>query len=59
MSLPIKQIQTHREQTCCQGRVWERDRLGVWDYQVQTIIYHIYICITELLCCTPETNTTL
>ena len=22
-------------------------------------IYYIYICITESLCCTPETNTTL
>ena len=45
MSLPIKQIQTHREQTCCcQGGVWERDGLGVWDYQMQTIIYYIYVC---------------
>ena len=45
MNLPMKQKQTHRhrEQTCgCQGggRRW-RNGLGVWDQQMQTIIYRI------------------
>ena len=33
----------HREQTCgCQGGGgWERDKLGVWDQQMQTIIYRM------------------
>ena len=42
MNLSAKQKQTHRhkEQTCgCQGgREWERDGLGVWDWQMQTVI---------------------
>ena len=66
----------------------ERDKLGVWDQQIQATIYkvnkvllystgnytqypvtnhngkeyekeYLCICITESLCCTPETNTTL
>ena len=40
-----KQKQTHeyREKTCgCQGGgEWERDGLGVWDYQIQIIIYRM------------------
>ena len=43
MDLSTKQRQTHRHrgQTCgCQGREgWRRDGLGVWDKQVQTIIF--------------------
>ena len=43
MNLSMKQKQTHRrrEQACgCQGGGgWGRDRLGVWDQQMQTIIY--------------------
>ena len=43
MNISTKQKQTHRhrEQTCgCQGGgVWEREGLGVWDQQMQTIIY--------------------
>ena len=43
VNLAMKQEQTHscREQTCgCQGvRMWEKEGLGSWDYQMQTIIY--------------------
>ena len=43
MNLSMKQKQNyrHREQTGgCQGEGgWERDRQGVWDQQMQTIIY--------------------
>ena len=43
MNLPTKQKRIHRrrEQTCgCQGGGgWVRDRLGVWDEQMKTIIY--------------------
>ena len=43
MNISTKQKQTHRhrEQTCgCQGGGgWEREGLGVWDQQMQTIIY--------------------
>ena len=45
MNISMKQKQTHRhrEQTCgCQGgEEWERERLGVWDQQLQTIIYRM------------------
>ena len=50
MNLPTKQeqIHRHRKQTCaCQGwgveGVWAQGRegLGVWDQQMQTIIYRI------------------
>ena len=45
MNLSMKQKQTHRhrEQTCgCQGgEGWEREELGVWDKQMQTIIYRM------------------
>ena len=45
MTLSMKQKQTHRhrEQTCdCQGEsVVGRDRLEVWDQQMQTIIYRV------------------
>ena len=45
MNLSTKQKQTkrHREQTCgCQGGWWwERDRLGAWDQQRQTIMYRM------------------
>ena len=38
-----KQTHRHREQTCgCQGGGgWERDGLGVWGQQMQTIIYRM------------------
>ena len=38
-----KQTHRHREQTCgCQGGGgWGRDRLGVWDEQMQTITYRM------------------
>ena len=37
----MKEKQTHREQTCgCQWEgEWGWDKLGVWDQQMQTIIY--------------------
>ena len=41
MNLSTRQKQTHRrrEQVCgCQGG-WAREELGVWDEQMQTIIY--------------------
>ena len=45
MNLSVKQNQTHRHraQTCsCQGeRGWGRDGRGVWDWQIQTIIYRM------------------
>ena len=44
VNLPTKQKQTHRhrEQTCgCQGRGVERDGQGVWDQQMQTVIYRM------------------
>ena len=45
MNLPMNQKQTHRhrEQTCgCQGGGgWGRDGVGVWDSQMQTIIYRM------------------
>ena len=43
MNISMKQKQTHRyrEHTCgCQGGGrWGRGGLGVWDWQMQTIIY--------------------
>ena len=42
MILTMTQIQTHQHRInlCCQGKDgWERDGLGVWDWQMQTIIY--------------------
>ena len=45
MNLSTKQKQTHRhrEQTCgCQWEGgWRRDGLGVWGWQMQTIIYRM------------------
>ena len=43
MNISTEQKQTHRyrEQTCgCQGE-WGREGLGVWDQQMQTIIYRM------------------
>ena len=83
LSMKQKRTQRHREETC--GCCGGRERLGVWDQQMQTSIYrmgkqqgnyiqypatncngkayerekNIQVCITESLCCTPETNTTL
>ena len=60
MNLSVKQKQTHRhrEQTVVAKGAGGRgtDGVGVWDQQMQTIMY---IYKTEALCCTPETNTTL
>ena len=41
MNISTKQKQTdkHREQTCFQGGGVEEGRMGVSDYQIQTIIY--------------------
>ena len=43
MNLCTKQTHRCREQTCgCQGGGrWGRDRLGVWELQMQTIIYRM------------------
>ena len=45
INLSMKQKQTHRhkEQICGRqgGGEWERDKLGVQDQQIQTIIYTI------------------
>ena len=43
LSMKEKQKQGHREQTggCQGGGGWERDVLGVWDQQIQTIIYRM------------------
>ena len=43
MNLSMKQAHRHREQTCgCQGGGgWEKDGLGVWGQQMQTIIYRM------------------
>ena len=39
MKLSMKNKQTHREQTYgCQG---EKGRVGVWDEQMQTIMYRL------------------
>ena len=38
------------------------DKLGDWNCHVHTTLekkVDICICITDVLCCTPETNTTL
>ena len=53
MNLSTKQKQTHRhrEQTCgCQGgEGWGKDGVGVWDWQMQTIIYIGWIINKHLL----------
>ena len=45
MNLSMKQKQTHRyrEQNCgCKGKgKWRRDKLGVWDQHMQTVIYRM------------------
>ena len=43
LSTKQKQICRYREQTCgCQGgKGWGRVKLGVWDQQMQTIIYRM------------------
>ena len=47
INLPMKQkqIHGHREQThgCQEERGWGRDGLGVWDQQMQTILYKMNI----------------
>ena len=35
MNLPIKQ------ECGCQGGWWERDGMGIWDQQMQTIMYRM------------------
>ena len=49
-----KQTHRHREQTCgCQGG----DEGGMdWEFGISKCKL-LFICITESLCCTPETNT--
>ena len=51
---------SHREQTCgCQGG-GEEGGGGRTDWYVGTNKCKLlYVCVTESLCCTPETNTTL
>ena len=50
LSMKQKQTQRHREQACgYQAWGWERDGLGFWDQQVQTIIYIDWIDNTVLL----------
>ena len=44
MNLFTKQIDSQTQKTNLglqKGKVWERDRLGVWDQQIQTTIYKI------------------
>ena len=43
LSMKEKQTHRHREQTCGGqgGWKWGRDGQGVWDQQMQTIIYRI------------------
>ena len=43
LSMKQKQNQGHREQTggCHGGGGWERVGVGVWDQQMQTIIYRM------------------
>ena len=38
-----KQTHRHREQTWGyqEGKAWERDKVGVWDYQIQITRYKI------------------
>ena len=38
----MTQMNFHKTETDSQGREgWERGGLGIWDYQIQTIIYRI------------------
>ena len=41
MNLSTKEKKTHREQTCGGQGVsgWGREKLGVWDQQIQTAMY--------------------
>ena len=41
--LEFKNLIWHREQTCgCQSEVdWERDGVGIWSEQMQTIAYRM------------------
>ena len=41
MNLFTKQKQTHRHRKQTYGYKRERDKLGVWDQQIQTTIYKI------------------
>ena len=43
LSVRQKQSQRHREQICCcqGGGEWGRDERGVWNQQIQTIIYRM------------------
>ena len=43
MNLSMKQKQGHREQTCGfqGGGGWGRDGVGVWDQEMETIIYRM------------------
>ena len=42
ISMTQKQTHRHREQTCgCQGVGGREEGLGVWDQQMQTIIYRM------------------
>ena len=43
LSTKQKQAHSHREQTCGfqGGKGWERDGVGVWDFQMQTIMYRM------------------
>ena len=41
LSMKQKQAHRHREHTCGyqRGEVWEREGWGIWDQQMQTMIY--------------------
>ena len=41
-NINMTQMNFHKTETDSQGREgWERGGLGIWDYQIQTIIYRI------------------
>ena len=60
LSMKQKQTHTHREQTCgCQGGESGGNQGGM-DCEFGISRYKLlYMCITESLCCIPETDTIL
>ena len=43
MNFTEAEMDSHREQTCDSqgGEGWEKKGLGVWDWQMQTVIYRM------------------